>query len=240
MKKYALIGKSLKHSFSPSFFQQYFADNEIEATYDNIELPSIDEFVNVKAWYDGFNVTIPYKEEIIPYLDKVDSVAEKVGAVNTVKVVDDKLIGFNTDVIGFSRMIKPFLARQHERAIIFGTGGASKAVEYVLKDLGIDVLFVSRKPREENHFSYDDVNEHMLSACKLLVNCTPVGTYPDVEACLDVPYEYLTNEHLVIDLIYNPEMTEFLNRSKQQGAMILNGGEMLRIQAMESYNIWVS
>lgn len=176
MKTYGLIGRSLGHSFSKSFFEYYFRENGIDATYENYELSSIDEVVDLfKQEINGFNVTIPYKESIIPFLDELSVDAEAIGAVNVVQVSNGKKIGHNTDAFGFHQSIKPFLTNRHERAIIFGTGGASKAVEHVLKSIGVDVIFISRNPEGSNQFHYNEVNHHMLQACKLLVNTTPVG-----------------------------------------------------------------
>jgi len=239
MKSYGLIGRSLKHSFSKSFFESYFSENKIDARYENFELDSVDLVSDLfEKGVSGFNVTMPYKESIIPFMDKLSKEAEEIGAVNVVQVLNGKKIGHNTDVFGFHQSIKPFLTNRHERAIIFGTGGASKAVEYVLKNLGIDVIFISRNPEGSNQFQYSEVNNLMLNACKLLVNTTPVGTFPNVDDFLDIPFSSLSHEHLVVDLIYNPEKTKFLECAEAQGAMILNGKSMLREQALKSWKIW--
>ena len=158
--------------------------------------------------------------------------------MNCIQFKDGQKVGHNTDAYGFQQSIKPFLTNQHERALIFGTGGASKAIAYVLKNLGIDVLFISRDPKEDKHFSYAEINDHMLNACKLLVNCTPVGTLDYKDSEFDLPFEFLTEEHLVVDLVYNPAMTDLLLRSKQQGATVLNGESMLKHQALRSWKIW--
>tara|TARA_B110000285_G_scaffold200402_1_gene234272 strand:+ start:913 stop:1569 length:657 start_codon:yes stop_codon:yes gene_type:complete len=213
--------------------------NHIDATYENIEIDSIGEFTNVlKQKFSGFNVTIPYKEEVIPFLDELDEVAKEILAVNTVVLKNGKSIGYNTDAYGFHQSIKPFMTNRHERAIILGTGGASKAVEYVLKSLGVNVIFISRNPVGENQFSYDEVNGHMLDACKLIVNCTPVGTFPNIDECIEIPFDHLTEHHLVIDLIYNPAKTKFLSRAEENNAMILNGESMLKHQALKAYELW--
>ncbi len=239
MKKYGLIGRSLGHSFSKSFFEDYFRSNAIDATYSNVEIPSIDAFEELKKEaFSGLNVTIPYKEEVIPFLDELSDEASAIGAVNVIDFRNSKLIGHNTDAFGFHQSIKPFLTNKHERAIVFGTGGASKAVEYALKSIGVDVIFVSRSPERNIEFTYDEVNKYMLDACKLLVNCTPVGTYPNVNDCIDIPYEYLSNEHLVVDLIYNPPETEFLRRATENSAHTLNGESMLKEQALKAWKIW--
>ena len=242
MLKLGLLGKSLGHSFSKPFFESYFKVNKIDASYENFEIPSIEEIDKLFDTHEltGFNVTIPYKEAIIPYLDELSPEAKSIGAVNTVKIVDGKQIGYNTDAFGFQQSIKPFLTNLHEKALILGTGGASKAVAYVLKNIGIDVLYISRSPRNSNEFSYSDLNEYMLRACKLVVNTTPIGTYPNITESPEFPFQYLTSEHLVVDLIYNPAETLFLSQAKQAGATILNGESMLKEQALKSWEIWTS
>jgi len=243
MKRFGLIGKSLAHSFSPVFFKKYFEKNEIAANYELFELETIEK---VKAILNddsisGLNVTVPYKIEIIPFLDEIDPVAKTIGAVNVVAFKEGKTVGFNTDAYGFQQSIKPFLTFKHERALIFGTGGASKAVEYVFKQIGIDVLYISQNPNgRSKHFSYSEINEHMVNACKVIVNCTPVGTFPNIAACIDFPFQHLTADHLVIDLIYNPAKTKFLVESEKNGATILNGESMLKEQALKSWEIWTS
>lgn len=239
MTTYGLIGRSLSHSFSKDFFENFFRDEQIEALYQNFELADIKEISELfQSVLGGLNVTIPYKESVIPFLDELSEEAQNIGAVNVIQFLDGKKIGHNTDAFGFHQSIKPFLTNQHERAIIFGTGGASKAVEYVLKKIGVDVIFVSRNPKGANQFQYSDVNIHMLNACKLLVNTTPIGTFPNMDECIDIPFEYLTAEHLVVDLIYNPAKTTLLQRAEAAGATILNGSSMLREQALKSWKIW--
>ncbi len=241
MKKFGLVGSQLGHSYSKTFFNLYFEEYGIKATYENFAVPTIEGLPTVlESGIDGCNVTIPYKQSIIPFLDMLSPEAEAIGAVNCVQIKDGKKIGHNTDAFGFQQSIKPFLTNRHERAAIFGTGGASKAVEYVLKQLGIEVIFVSRNPQGPNQFGYDQVNEHMLRACKLLVNTTPVGMYPNVDECLPIPFEYLTTEHLVVDLIYNPSVTTLLEKARSAGAQILNGETMLKQQALKSWDIWSS
>lgn len=238
-KQYGLLGKTLKHSFSKSFFTDFFNRNGIDASYENFELRSRDEIRTVlKQPLSGLNVTIPYKEEVIEFLDVLSSEASAIGAVNCIQFKNGKTIGHNTDAFGFHQSIKPFLTNKHERAIILGTGGASKAIIYVLKQIGIDCVLISRAPKGENRFSYADINEHMLNACKLIVNCTPVGMYPDVDDCIDLPFEHLSREHLVVDLIYNPEKTLLLQKSEAAGAQILNGETMLKQQALAAWKIW--
>lgn len=240
MKKYGLIGRSLGHSFSPDFFQKYFEDNHIDARYDLIELEQIEGVREAMADYDGCNVTIPYKEAIIPFLDECSPEAQKIGAVNVIKQVEGKFIGYNSDAFGFHQSIKPFLTFQHERAVIIGTGGASRAVAYVLKGLGIDVIFISRNPKGEDQFGYDEINEQMVRSCKLIVNTTPVGMVPNDQELIPIPYTALTADHLLVDLIYNPEKTRFLAEGERNGATILNGLSMLKEQALKSYDIWTN
>ena len=239
--KFALLGKTLGYSFSKKFFTEHFAKTAIEATYENIELADISDVKNILTHnFNGFNVTIPYKESIIPFLDEISPEAKVIGAVNTIAIRNGKSIGYNTDAFGFQQSIKPFLTNLHEKALILGTGGASKAVAFVLKNIGIDVLYVSRNPTKPNEFSYNDINENMLRACKLIVQTTPVGTFPSITDCPVFPFQHLTSEHLVVDLIYNPSETLFLHQAKQAGATILNGESMLKEQALKSWEIWTS
>jgi shikimate dehydrogenase len=191
-------------------------------------------------------VTIPYKEKVFALLDGLDKSADAVGAVNTVKVSGSgsgvpKLVGYNTDVYGFRQSIKPFLASHHERALILGTGGASKAVEYVLREIGVECIFVSREKRNvagKTILTYGELNSHVMAMCKLIVNCTPVGTFPHVDDAPEIPYEFVTAEHFLYDLVYNPEETEFIKRGKANGAMVMNGMDMLKMQAEEAWRIW--
>lgn len=238
MKKYGLIGKSLGHSFSPTFFKEYFEENEIDARYELIELDSLDNCRQRILEFDGCNVTIPYKEAIIPHLDELSEEAKAIGAVNVIQVENGRLIGHNSDAFGFHNSIKPFLTGAHERALILGTGGASKAVAYVLKKIGLNVFYISRNPEGENHFSYEDMNEQMIATCKMIVNTTPVGMHPNSEDLVPIPYKFLTEEHLLVDLIYNPAKTRFLYEGEKMSATILNGETMLKEQALKSYRIW--
>ena len=242
MKVYGLIGKSLKHSFSQAYFENKFKDQKIENTvYRNFEFEHIDE-VKVKLSeikeLKGLNVTIPYKSSIIPYLDKVDEIVERIGAVNTIKIDNNgRWIGYNTDVYGFTTTLKPFLTNRHEKALILGTGGASKAVEYALRQLNISVIKVSRTKGKAD-LTYTDLNENVFKACKLIINTTPLGTWPNVGESPNIPFTFLSPEHLVYDLIYNPEKTLFLTRAESAGATIMNGINMLKLQAERSWEIW--
>lgn len=239
MKTYGLIGKSLGHSFSPGFFKSFFQDQGIEAQYKLIELDAIEHVRPIlDGAYHGLNVTIPYKEEIIPFLDELSPEAKAIGAVNTIVFSEGKAIGFNTDAFGFQQSIKPFLTFEHERALILGTGGSSKAVGYVLRNLGIQVNFLSRNEPSGQQFSYEQVNEAMLSACKLIVNCTPVGMFPAMDACPLPSFQGIGPSHLVVDLIYNPEETLLLKEAKSLGAATLNGFPMLKAQALKSWELW--
>ena len=240
LKHYGLIGKTLGHSFSAAFFKDYFEKKNIEAKYSNFELNEIEEILPLFAQnLSGLNVTFPYKESIIPFLDRLDESAAQIGAVNVIAFENGEKVGYNTDAYGFAQSIKPFLTFEHERALIFGTGGASKAVAHVFKQIGLDLFYISRNGNEANGvFRYEDINNHMLRSCRVLVNCTPVGTFPDVNACFELPFEHLTPAHLFIDLVYNPSETELMKRAKKNGATVMNGLSMLQHQALKSYEIW--
>ena len=238
-KKYGLIGKELEHSFSKGYFNKKFEVEGIDAVYENISLPEIEEVKEVlKAGYSGCNVTIPYKEAIIPYLDGLSDEAAKIGAVNTIAFENGKAIGHNTDAYGFKQMIKPFFKSHHERGMILGTGGASKAVAHVLEELGVNLIYISRNPEGDDQFSYEDINEYMIKFNGIIVNTTPVGMYPNNQEEVALPYSFLSEKHLAIDLIYNPEETLFLKHAKAQGAWTLNGLTMLHQQAEKAWKIW--
>ncbi len=240
-KKFGLLGRKLGHSFSENFFTTYFKVHGIDASYSNYEMDSIDEVEEIlRRDLSGLNVTVPYKEAVIPYLDELSNEAAAIGAVNVIKFEDGKKIGYNSDAYGFHQSIKPFLLNVHERALLLGTGGASKAVKYVFERIGLDVILASRTPAGAKQFSYRDINDHMVRACKVVVNCTPIGMYPDLDRVPTFPFEFLTSEHLVIDLIYNPEKTLFLQNAEQHGAIILNGASMLKEQALRAWEIWNS
>ena len=241
MQQYGLIGKSLSHSFSKKYFHSFFSENNIDAVYTEFEIPEIKHVTNIlnENNLSGLNVTIPYKESIIPFLDELSSEAREIGAVNTIKIADGKSIGYNTDAFGFHQSIKPFLTKHHDKALIFGTGGASKAVSYVLNKIGIEVFLISRTPDHKlNQFSYDQLNGYMIKSCKLIINTTPLGMYPEIESCISLDWNSVTMEHFFVDLIYNPEETLFLKRAKKNNAFILNGQNMLVEQAKKSWEIW--
>ena len=244
MKRYGLIGFPLGHSFSGTYFNEKFRREGIHARYDLFELKDIAEFQSLKLIDDlcGLNVTIPYKQQVIPYLDEKDETAAEIGAVNVIKFIRSEgslvLKGFNSDVIGFSNSIKPFLKQNHKKAFILGTGGASKALKYVLKKLGIAFISASIEELKENEIRYEDIDEKVISERRLIINATPLGTYPKVEGCPNIPYQFLTNDHLLFDLVYNPEVTRFMSLGLEKGATVKNGYEMLLLQAERSYAIW--
>jgi shikimate dehydrogenase len=237
--KYGLIGENLTHSFSKAYFTQKFTEKGIDALYENIELGSIEDVRSVLLQdYRGCNVTMPYKEAIIPFLDELSAEAKLVNAVNTIEFKEGKTIGHNTDVFGFKQMIKPFFKSHHERAMIIGTGGASKAVAHVLEELGANVIYISRNPKGDNQFAYTDINENMIKFNGIIVNTTPLGMFPKINEAVQLPYEFMNEKHLAIDLIYNPAETLFLKNAKRQGAWVLNGQTMLHQQAEKSWGIW--
>jgi shikimate dehydrogenase len=245
MVTYGLVGRHLAHSFSQVYFEKKFLDLKLEDHwYDLFELHEISELetlLNNNPDLKGFNVTIPYKEEIIPFLSYIDPEAHEIGAVNCIKIIHGALQGYNTDAYGFSQSIKPFLDTNHQRALILGTGGASKAVAYVLNKIGVEVFYATTSEKKgDNYFFYDEINERMMNAFKLIVNTTPVGMFPDTDSSPKIPYEFFTPEHLAYDLIYNPEQTEFLRKASEQGAITVNGLSMLHLQAEKSWEIWNS
>lgn len=239
-KKYGLIGKTLGHSFSKKYFEAKFLQLNTTANFENYECANLVEVADVLGRKDisGLSVTIPYKTEILPLLSDLDDSAKQVGAVNCVKFIGDKRIGFNTDVFGFKQLIKPFFEAHHERAMILGTGGASKAVAFVLEELGVDVIYISRQPKEADEYSYQAINEKMMAYHGIVVNTTPVGTFPNVNECPEIPYHLISSKHLLVDLVYNPKETEFLKKGKAQGAVVINGETMLHQQAEKAWQIW--
>ncbi len=242
MLHYGLIGKSLKHSFSKDYFTSKFEKTHINANYSLCELANIEEIKDVfsKQW-QGLNVTIPYKEQIIPFLNEVDDLATQVGAVNTIQFSKKEgqtwLKGFNTDVIGFETTLKPLLQTHHTRALVLGTGGASKAVTYVLTKLNIPYVYVSREAGL-NKLGYDELTSEIISTHTLIINTTPLGMFPDLESYPDIPYKAIGEKHLLYDLVYNPVKTQFLLQGEARGATIKNGLEMLINQAEAAYEIW--
>lgn len=243
MKQFGLIGYPLSHSFSKGYFTEKFLKENISyCSYDVFPLEKIEEFVELCNTHNnlcGLNVTIPYKEKIIPYLDGLHEEALAIGAVNTIKFINGKKIGYNTDCYGFEQSLKPLLKTQHTSALILGTGGASKAIEYVLKKLKIKFQYVSRK-KTNNAITYDEINNDMVKESLLIINCSPIGMYPFVDAVPEIPFDAVSDQHLLYDLIYNPEETLFLKEGKIRGARTKNGLDMLYLQAEKSWEIWQS
>ena len=241
MRTFGLIGTSLKHSFSKQYFSKKFIDEGIgDAQYQFFELENLNTFstwIRDTPHLAGLNVTIPYKERIIPYLDELDEQALEVGAVNTIKILKEgRLKGYNTDVWGFESTIPNI--KKHPKALILGTGGASKAIVYVLRQAHIDFLWVSRNPSGNQQIAYDELNAELIRAHTLIVNTTPLGTFPKTDECPAIPYEHLTNSHILYDLVYNPEDTLFLKSGRHYGAKSRNGLPMLYAQAERSWQIW--
>ncbi len=235
--RYGLIGRNISHSFSEKYFSKKFQTEKIEnATYKTFDLAEISELPSLLQIekLDGFNVTIPYKEDIFSYLDELNPEAEKIGAVNCVKILNGKKIGYNTDAFGFETSLKPLLENHHKQALILGDGGAAKAVKFVLEKLGITYQTVSRK----GNFTYSDLDKTHLEDYQIIINTTPLGTFPDLYSCPEIPYEFLSSAHLVYDLVYNPEKTKFLKLAESKFAKIKNGYEMLVLQAEKSWEIW--
>lgn len=244
MDKYGLIGYPLIHSFSRSYFNEKFQNENIDATYENFEIPTIEnlpEVIDSNPELKGLNVTIPYKEKVISYLDSVSPEARAIGAVNVIKVThngsETTLKGYNSDVIGFTKSIEPLLERWHKKALILGTGGASKAVNYGLRSLGLETVFVSRYERPGT-IQYDKITPDVIKEYNVIVNCTPVGMYPHVDECPQLPYEAMDSHTLLYDLIYNPDNTLFMQRGEENGATVKNGLEMLLLQAFSSWEFW--
>lgn len=237
--RFGLIGKHLSHSFSKRFFEDYFVHNRIDAHYDNIELANIADFEAVLARqeYSGFNVTNPYKIEIMRYLTALDETARSVGAVNCIKITGNDIVGYNTDVYGFTEAIKPFVRQHHRRALVLGSGGASKAVRTSLQSFGIECVVTSRQTTD-NTIPYAEIDRNIIDECRIIVNATPLGMFPATDSYPDIPYQYIGGRHLLFDLIYNPSETLFLKKGRQQGAKTVNGLEMLISQALRAIKIF--
>lgn len=244
MDKYGLMGFPLGHSFSKDFFNEKFANEGVNAKYINFEIPSIDnlpEILDSNPELRGFNVTIPYKEKVISFLDSVSAEARAIGAVNVVKVThkgnNTILKGYNSDVIGFTKSIEPLLDKNHKKALILGTGGASKAINYGLKSLGLQTVFVSRYERPGT-IQYEKITPDIIKEYSVIVNCTPCGMYPHVDECPNLPYDAMDTHTILYDCIYNPDETLFMKKGKQYGATVKNGLEMLLLQAYASWDFW--
>lgn len=243
MNKLGLLGKNISYSFSKSYFKKKFEDEGIDNTsYENFDIENIGLFPSIiKNTKDlkGLNVTIPYKEQVIPYLDKINKKAKAIGAVNTIRITKKgKLVGYNTDCYGFKNTLKPFIKSHHKKALILGTGGASKAIAYSLKEMGISYQYVSRKLKKDIGFSYETLQESDIKDHQIIINCTPLGTFPNIDDCPKIPYHAINENHILFDLIYNPEETRFLKQGKQNQATIINGLNMLRLQAEKAWSIW--
>ena len=244
MDKYGLIGYPLQHSFSISYFNEKFQNEYINAKYINFEIPTIDALPEILASnpeLKGLNVTIPYKEKVISFLDTVSPEARAIGAVNVIRVEhkgnDIVLKGYNSDLIGFTQSIQPMLRPYHKKALILGTGGASKAINYGLKSLGLDTVLVSRFERPGT-IQYEKITPEVIDEYNVIVNCTPCGMYPHFEECPNLPYEAMSNKALLYDLIYNPDQTLFMKKGLRMGATVKNGLEMLLLQAFASWEFW--
>jgi len=245
MRTYGLIGFPLGHSFSRKFFTEKFLVENKSEQYLNFEIPEISFLPSVIGTHPdlaGLNVTIPYKEQVIPYLDRLDAVSSETGAVNTIKILRNKenisLMGFNTDVYGFTESLKPLLQPHHRKALVLGTGGAAKAVKYSLGVLGLEWVQVSREKRQGQCIGYEDLDWQTWEECTVIVNTTPLGTYPDTVSFPPIPFNCITSGHLLYVLVYNPAETRFLALGKERGATIKNGYEMLELQALLSYDLW--
>lgn len=245
-KEFGIIGNPLAQSASPAFFNKKFADEKIDAEYLPFELENIEQLPQMLKEHPnlcGFNVTIPYKVQIMKYLENMSDEATGINAVNVVKVKRDsngnpQLYGYNSDVIGFSRSIAPLLSSTDKKALVLGTGGASKAIKYALKKLGIETLSVSRKANEEA-ISYQDITPEIIATHTIIVNCTPLGMVGHgVDQCPDIPYNQLTSNHILYDIVYNPENTLFLQKGRAAGARTKSGYEMWYLQALASWEIW--
>ena len=244
MAKFGLVGKNIDYSFSRAYFSKKFEEEGLEHTYENFDFQSIDQLKEIlenTKELKGLNVTIPYKELVIPYLDKLNKTAKKIGAVNTIKITKKgEYFGYNTDYYGFKKSLEPYLKPHHKKALIFGTGGASKAIAYALEKLGIKYNFVSRNSKNTTYLTYDNLTSDTIKSNLILVNSTPLGTYPNTNECLDIPYEAINDDHILFDLIYNPAESKFLNLGKQNGAQTINGENMLKFQADKAWKIWHS
>ncbi len=241
MKLYGLIGYPLTHSFSKQYFTDKFNTQSIYGcTYENFEIAGILQLPHLLKTHPnlcGLNVTIPYKQSVLDFLDEKSNVVKNIHACNCIKVIDGKLIGYNTDVVGFQNSLQKQLQPNHNKALVLGTGGASQAVQYALTELGIKYMVVSRN-KKQDEIGYEDLDEEKLNGYPLIINTTPLGMYPNTDAAPSVPYDYITSDNFLYDLIYNPARTKFLHEGEKRGAQICNGHEMLIGQAEESWRIW--
>lgn len=243
MNKLGLLGKDISYSFSRTYFKKKFENENIKNTsYENFDIENIDLFPSIirnTKDLKGLNVTIPYKEQVIPFLDKVNKKAKAIGAVNTIRITKKgKLVGYNTDCYGFKKTLKPFIKSHHKKALILGTGGASKAIAYTLDEMGITYQYVSRKLSDGVGFSYETLTEDDISDNQIIINSTPLGTFPNIEDCPNIPYHAINEKHILFDLIYNPEETKFLKLGNKNRATTINGLRMLEFQAEKAWSIW--
>lgn len=243
MAKFGLLGKNIGYSFSKTFFSLKFEKESLPHSYHNFDMPCIknfEKFITQNPDIKGMNVTTPYKEKIIPHLFNLDSDSKKIGAVNTIKFrKDGKLIGYNTDHYGFATALAEFLPIKEKTALVLGTGGASKAIKYVLDAMGFQYHSVSRTPGTKI-LGYNDLTKEIVENYYLIINCTPVGTAPNIHEVPDIPYKYVSTDHVLFDLIYNPRQTEFMKCGEARGARVSNGFTMLKHQALKSWAIWNS
>ena len=242
-KLYGLLGKNISYSFSRGYFTDKFENLKLKKSkYVNFDLQNIEDFPTIiddNEHLKGINVTIPYKEDIIPFLSKIDKTAKKIGAVNTIKFTKrGNLKGYNSDVVGFENSLIPLLKKHHKRALILGTGGASKAIAYALKRNDIKYKFVSRNPEGKKEISYNSLTKEVMEKHTIIINSTPLGTFPDIDKCPNIPYQFITKNHILYDLIYNPAISTFLSKGKEKEAITKNGLQMLELQAEESWRIW--
>lgn len=241
---FGLVGKNIPYSFSKKYFTEKFNKlNLSNHEFHNFDIDNINQFPAILKKHPqlkGLSVTIPYKQQIIEFLDEISEEAKDIGAVNCIKIINNKLIGFNTDIYGFENSFKPLLKSNHKKAIILGTGGASKAIKYVLNKLSIPFVLVSRNPILNDEITYQSLTDDLIKEYQIIINCTPIGTFPSINECPKIPYENLNETNYLFDLIYNPSETLFLKKGKENGAAVKNGLEMLEIQAEKAWEIWTS
>jgi len=241
-EQYGLLGKSLGHSFSKAYFTEKFLKEKIDAVYDNFELEDIGqlpELLRSQPDLRGLNVTIPYKKTVIPYLNHLSDEARTIGAVNTIKIQNGITTGHNTDAHGFLKSLRPFLTLHHDKALLLGNGGAAAAARYALESLGVFCLNVQRHGAVNGKsVLWQDLNERAIGQFKLIVNCTPLGMWPDTESIPTLSYDALTSDHLLFDMVYNPSVTRFMEKGRARGAITMNGSDMLRFQAERAWEIW--
>jgi shikimate dehydrogenase len=248
MRIFGLIGYPLGHSFSEGYFTKKFLNEKIaDCIYMNFPIDNIQKLQSIifeKRNLQGLNVTIPYKEQVIPFLDEIDDEAKEIGAVNTIKIFKKSgkniLKGYNSDAFGFQNTLQPLLKKHHQKALILGTGGASKAIKFILHKLNIEYISASIEELKPNEIRYEEIDRNMLNDRLLIIHATPLGTFPNINYCPNIPYQFITNKHLLYDLVYNPEETLFLKKGKEMGATIINGLKMLHMQAERSWTIWNS